>query len=210
MIKDIFTVSDIETLKVISDPLRIRILDNIRLANNKGENRTVKQLSETLDLPTSKLYYHISMLEKHGLIEISETQLVSGIVEKHYSVTAHDIIIDRQLFATGLEQDEKIKAMISLVDGTLDATRASFLSLLNAVGTEHEVPVRLKGRRTHITRNEVRMNPDQAEIFYDRLLALLNEFEQQEDNTNGETYIFNLTTMFLPIKHDMTTLDNQE
>ena len=96
------------------------------------------------------------------------------------------------------------------VDGTLDATRASFLSLLNAVGTEHEVPVRLKGRRTHITRNEVRMNPDQAEIFYDRLLALLNEFEQQEDNTNGETYIFNLTTMFLPIKHDMTTLDNQE
>lgn len=210
MIKDIFTVSDIETLKVISDPLRIQILDNIRLANNKGENRTVKQLSEVLDLPTSKLYYHISMLEKFGLIKISETQLISGIVEKHYSVTARDIIIDRQLFATGLEQDEKIKAMISLVDGTLDATRASFLSLLNAVGTEQEVPVRLKGRRAHITRNSVRMKPDQAEIFYDRLLGLVNEFDQQEVASDEEAHIFSLTTIFLPIKQDTPTTENQE
>jgi len=200
MMEDIFTVSDLETLKVISDPLRISILDNIRLANNTGEYRTVKQLSEILDLPVSKLYYHISMLEKHGLIHIAETKLVSGIVEKHYQVSAQDIIIDRQLFATGLDQDHKLTAMISLLDGSLDATRADFLSMVNAVGTEEEVSMRIQGRRGHISRDLVRLSPDQANAFYERLLALVNEFSQLGTEDKNETVIFNLTTAFFPVK----------
>jgi DNA-binding transcriptional ArsR family regulator len=210
MINEIFIISDIDTLKVISDPFRIQILDAIRFANINGENRTVKQLAEILGLPTSKLYYHISMLEKHGLIKISKTQLVSGIVEKHYRVTAYDLIIDRQLFASGLEQDEKIKAMISLVDSTLDLTRADFLGLLNSVGTEGEIPVRLNGRRGHISRNLVSMTPDQAEKFYDRLLDLLNEFNNEEVSKDDESYTFNLTAMFLPVKQDLTITNFSE
>lgn len=209
MIKDIFSVTDIETLKVISDPLRIQILDTIRLANDHGEFRTVKQLSEILDLPTSKLYYHISMLEKFGLIQVGETQMVSGIVEKHYQVTAHDIIIDRQLFATGVEQDDKVKAMVSILDTTLEATRADYLSMLNAIGTEQESPANVDGRRGYIARMLTRLTQKQFDEFFARFSALVQEFDRLEADSDEETFVFNLTAVLLPTKQDSAQITNQ-
>ena len=75
-------ISDLETLKVISDPLRVQILENIGLASDAGKSTSVKQLSEDLDIPQSKLYYHIKLLEKHDLVYVADTRVISGIIEK--------------------------------------------------------------------------------------------------------------------------------
>ena len=65
----VITISDIETLKIISDPLRLKILELIRVANQTGELRTTKQLAQTLDMTQPKLYYHIKQLQKHAFVK---------------------------------------------------------------------------------------------------------------------------------------------
>src|SRR3712207_1417060 len=87
--KDIYFISDLETLKVVSDPLRLRILECFR-----GVPATVKDVAAALDMPPTRLYYHVNQLEERGLIHVVETRVVSGIIEKHYQTTAYRLTVD--------------------------------------------------------------------------------------------------------------------
>src|SRR5688572_10061938 len=80
---DVLIVTDLETLKLISDPLRLRMLELLR-----GEPRTVKELARALGVAPTKLYYHVKLLLERELIRVAETRIVSGITEKRYQVTA--------------------------------------------------------------------------------------------------------------------------
>jgi predicted ArsR family transcriptional regulator len=202
-IESLYTIKDLETLKVISDPLRMRILDSIGLANQLGELRTVKQCAEELDTPPAKLYYHINMLEKHGLIKVADTQIVSGIIEKHYQITAHSIMIDRDLLSTGVSKDEKAEAVMSLLDSTLDAVRADMLRLVQAITHNEETSVKFSGKRGQITRENARLSPAQAEAFNERLLALMEEFRLMSSPEGEGSNIYGLTIIFNPV------LDNE-
>src|SRR5215204_4411779 len=79
-----FVVSDLETLKVVSDPLRIQLLELLV----RGP-RTVKQLASEMGTTSTKLYYHMSLLEERGIVRVISTRVVSGIIEKQYAITAY-------------------------------------------------------------------------------------------------------------------------
>ena len=63
---DKFVINSLETLKVMADPNRLKILEEMI----EGP-RTVKQLASALETTATKLYYHINLLEEHGLIRSS-------------------------------------------------------------------------------------------------------------------------------------------
>ena len=88
-------IENLETLKVVADPLRLRILDAFG-----DKPHTVKQIAKVLEIPPNKLYYHVNMLEEHGLIRVVNTRLVSGIVEKTYRATAYLFVFSDEVFAT--------------------------------------------------------------------------------------------------------------
>jgi DNA-binding transcriptional ArsR family regulator len=201
-IDELFTIADLETLKVISDPLRMRILDATGLANQLGELRTVKQLAAELETEPARLYYHVNLLEKHGLLKVGETQVVSGIIEKHYQVAALSITIDRDLFAAGAGHDEKSEAVMALLDSTLDAVRADMLRLVRAIGEDEAAAARFSGKRGQITRENARLSPAQAEAFNERLLALMNEFRKMSAPEGEESSVYGLTFVFNPILGD--------
>src|SRR3954452_18438405 len=87
-------IKDLESLKALSDPLRIQILELML----QGA-RTVKQIAAELKTTTTKLYYHINLLEQHGLIKVTGTRVVSGIIEKQYRLAAYSIAIDKSLLS---------------------------------------------------------------------------------------------------------------
>lgn len=87
-------ISSVETLRVVADPLRLRILAALR----RGP-ATAKQLAGELETPLKGLYYHLGLLEEHALIRVAATRVVSGIIEKQYEVTAYRISVDRALLA---------------------------------------------------------------------------------------------------------------
>lgn len=85
-------LTDLEAVKAIADPLRSQIIEVL-----SPEPMTVNQIAEKLGLASSKLYYHVNMLEKHGFLKVVDTTVRGNIIEKHYWITAYDYDIEKDL-----------------------------------------------------------------------------------------------------------------
>src|SRR5262245_46354904 len=72
-------VADVETLKALSDPLRLRIIE--RMVTRIDEPWTVKELAAELGVPPTRLYHHVDLLLERELIRPVERRVVSGIIE---------------------------------------------------------------------------------------------------------------------------------
>src|SRR5438128_3188419 len=88
-----FVISDVEGLKAIAEPLRFQLL----MAIAESDSTTVKELAARLDVPQTRLYYHVGILERSGLIRVASKRLVSGIEERRYEATAKNWSVDPAL-----------------------------------------------------------------------------------------------------------------
>ena len=167
-----FTINDLETLKVLADPLRLQIVELCTQAP-----RTVKQVASVLNLPPTKLYYHIKQLEERSLIKVVDTRIVSGIVEKQYQASAFNYRVDRELFSlTSQAGKEGLNVMLT---GLFDDTREDIQNSVEAdvldVSPDDDADKPLN-RSLLISRNTLHLSPDDAESFYKRLKALVQEY----------------------------------
>ena len=89
---DVMTLSDLEQLRVLADPLRVRILQEL------GTERTTKQVADKLGEKPTKLYHHVDALERVGLIRLARTRRNRGTLEKYYQVVALCFRADSRLF----------------------------------------------------------------------------------------------------------------
>ena len=181
-----FVIQDIETLRAISDPLRIRLLELM------AQPQTVKEIAAQLGVGKTKLYYHLNLLEKHGIIRVARTRVVSGIIEKSYQVAAFSFRPAKELLLRG---DEGKAHGVAIVESILDATRTDLTHSLNtgqaALGEAVQAKQLLLGRVV------MSLTPEQAVSFYERFEALLTEVAQYEKPTiGGQTY--SLTVAFFP------------
>lgn len=76
-------VTSWEDMKPIFNESRVEILDLC-----KSQARSIKDLSELLNLNPGSVHNHIKKLEASGYLEVVETRIVNGIVEKKYLRTA--------------------------------------------------------------------------------------------------------------------------
>ena len=199
IIEDEICITDLETLKVISDPLRVRILERIGLASYSGVLTSVKQLSETLDIPQTKLYYHIKLLEKHNLIQVAETQVVSGIIEKHYQIKARRIRADLNISKnSGIAPDEGMAITLSSIATMFDSSYKNIeKSLRNRV--QEETDLGSDETATMLsTQAMLQLSPEQAKDFIDRVNDLINEYAEI-NQIDG--LAFGLTIVFHPNYH---------
>lgn len=175
---DEFVIGDLETLKVMADPLRLQILDTMT-----ERVCTVKQIAADLHIPSTKLYYHFKQLEEHGLIRVVDTRLVSGIVEKLYQATAYSYRVEKGLLSPGTpEGDKQIKQMLSALfddtrDDILNSVAAGIVKLSKTEPGDRPDPHDLI-----LGRSLARMSPKKAQDFYARLQALVKEFSDDEDD----------------------------
>jgi DNA-binding transcriptional ArsR family regulator len=201
----VFLIDDLETLKVMTDPLRIQILELLDPAP-----QTVNYVAEKLGLASSRLYYHFNLLESIGLIEVAKTRTVNNIIEKYYWVTADDIEIDKNLMLYSSEDgSENIGRVVS---ATLDATRDDVLRTLQARrynldhGAEKKdksmVAIRLKKRLDEATYNE----------FFSRFQKLIKEFESLEDVERDDTdmSVLSMTCLLYPSYYYEEESQNKE
>ena len=199
------TITHIDTLKVISDPLRLKILELIRQANQNNELRTTKQLAQVLDMTQPKLYYHIKQLEKHGFIRVADTKIVSGIVEKHYEVTAQTIRIAPSIFTVDTAVDEQTETILNMLQTNFEVTYNDIQAFLTA-GNDQE---HLKGHLLHVNHKLAQLTLPQVEAFKQRLEMLVEEFTAMTpDSTTAETAVYGLSTILHPtLRTDTTSLE---
>jgi DNA-binding transcriptional ArsR family regulator len=167
-----YVVNDLDTLRVLADPLRLQIIELLTPAP-----RTVKQIAADLKLHATKLYYHIKQLEERGLIRVVDTRIVSGILEKHYQAVALSYRVDKSLFSPKSPAgQESLDVMLNgLFEDTKDDIRKSIeaesIDLLAQEGAGKPLH-----RSLLIARNTLHLSPEKSEEFYRRLNALIREY----------------------------------
>ncbi|MEW6402716.1 MAG: helix-turn-helix domain-containing protein [Chloroflexota bacterium] len=187
-----FMIRDLETLRALSDPLRMQIVELLLY-----EKQTVKQVAEKLGLAASKLYYHFNTLEKLGLIEVVETRMVANMQEKSYKATANSVSVDPALLTFSTEEGkENISTMLA---SSIDATREDILRSLQARQFQLEQGAQEQPRRFIINRLTSRVTEERITEFQDRLVALMHEFEDEDLKTkNKDAQTYALTVAFYP------------
>lgn len=162
------TITTLEALKVFSDTLRQQIIEALL-----ESAKTVKQVAAELDLAPTKLYYHVNLLEEHGLIQVTETRIVSGIIEKHYLASAREYLIERSLLTPG--QNTGGEGLEIAFDAMIDPIRSDLLkSAKNGlIDTSEGAPEHHRFRMWRATSG---LSEAQAAEFYARLDKLVDEF----------------------------------
>ncbi len=175
-----YRINRLDTVRVLADPLRLRLLE--AMAAQLDHPWSVKELARALGEPPTKLYYHVNLLEEHGLLVVTGSQLVSGILEKRYQPVAASVTVDRALLTAGdTGVDEALHSVLSTIFSTAEqdiqaAIRAGLGSLHAGQEGERE-PIVLSKSLDRLTRA-------QAVAFRKRLQALVAEFGSAPDGTD--------------------------
>ncbi len=110
-ILDVAPITDLETLRILSDSQRHRIVTVLM-----DEALTAKEVAQRLGLGRTRLYHHFGLLEQHGIIRVSGTRLVSGIVERTYRAVARAFRVDRSLLSSPASLAGITDAQASIVE----------------------------------------------------------------------------------------------
>lgn len=184
--RDIKVIDTVETLKVVADPLRLRLLALLR----RGA-ATAKELARGLDTPLKGLYYHLAILEEHDLIRVHSTRIVSGIIEKQYAATAYRISVDRALFNPEPEASTGLEVFLSFV---LDHARAEILrSVAAGLIAPHPPTPGDKEGGLDLGRMWMRLTPEQRQELDDRVHAIHLEYAANQapaDDPEAQYYEF--------------------
>lgn len=187
--EDEFVIADLDTLKVLADPLRLSILEYL------AEPATVKEIAGKLGKPPTKLYYHFNLLEKHGLIQMVDTRIVSGIIEKHYRASAHVYRVEQSLLSPGSEGfNEGLDVMLGGILG--DARNEIRESLVAGLLDPSEAAP--PDRRLMLTQARLNLTSAQAREFSERLFDLVKEYDHGLDPDDDDTQAYKLLLLMHP------------
>jgi DNA-binding transcriptional ArsR family regulator len=184
------SISDPETLRLIADPLRLRLLELIR-----QQPRTVTELADLLDAPRTKLYYHVKLLEEHDLIAVDTTRVVSGITEKRYRVTAYRLTVDKAILGDPDSASAPLDVFLSVIldEVATEIRRSVDSGLIDLDRTHHDTPA---PRSLTIGRSWYAFDEADVARFRDRFEAFRREFEAQRipfhDDPSSSKHVKNL------------------
>lgn len=181
-------VRSLDALRVISDPLRLRLV-----AALWERSRTVKELSTIVHIAPTKLYYHVDLLERHGFIKVDSTRIVSGITEKRYRAASRDIRVDRKLLAAEHPEEMLDGLLAAVLDATRTEAERSARNGTMLLDADSSSP-----RAALLSRAQVRLTPQQAVALRAQLDELVAR-AQTNDPQGEEAAQYDLTVAFFPI-----------
>jgi DNA-binding transcriptional ArsR family regulator len=175
-------ITSLDQIEALSNPLRIRIL------RNAGDPITVAELAERLDVPLTRLYYHVNLLIEHGMLVQVDQRKSGARIERIYRRTAND-------FRLGAGLIEKI-------DDPAEAARAAVAVLIDPARAECEdfLAEAFAGRVGTGTfgRTVVRLTDEQVQGFSERLESLFEEMRAVSRTDSPRS--FSCTVAFVPIE----------
>jgi DNA-binding transcriptional ArsR family regulator len=165
-------ISTDQQFKAISDPFRSRILGIIQ-----HQPATAKQIAARIGATPGAIGHHLHVLEAAGLAQVVARRLVRGTVAKYYTRTA-------RIFVNELSQD---------VAGTTELGLAILAQaheeLAEVVGQGENDPYRTESFP------HVRLSPERAQLYRERLLAIVSDLLEEVPDPAGHVYGF-LISMF--------------
>ena len=187
----IMKLIDLEAVKVLSDPKRLDILETIHAA---GHALSVKQMAEQLQVDPRKLYYHIKLLEQHGILVVTEIKIVSNIAEKFYHVAAYTFDVAPTVFAPN-DDDNPMQDALNLI---FDHTKSELIrsAQLGLIKHDSDPPTSKIGRASF------RLNSEEISDFLTRLHDLIYSFDKASDGSDKDKALYLFSFAFFPTETD--------
>jgi DNA-binding transcriptional ArsR family regulator len=189
--KENISISDSETLKVIAHPMRLQVLKTFK------NPRTVKEVAEILDIAQTKLYYHVNMMEKHNLIEVVDTDIVSGIIEKKYRVTAARFTVEEALLSATEANSSQVDTLLGAVfDSAKEEIKKSLQADLMDLKEDSDAT------RGVIIHTSLNLTDEQVKDFNKKISAVLeelNQLDEENETANPQASMYGLTYAFFPV-----------
>jgi len=152
-------IEDIDTLKVLADPVRLRIHFALE------EPRTVKELAHLLGMPQTRLYYHVKLLEKAGLINVVARRTVSGIEERTYQTSAKSTTVSPSL-GSELAGTGAVDALFEMAAAQVEI---ALQDMTHPIGSPQSSVLVMN-------MTQVKLRPEQVAGFQEKLFDVLTEY----------------------------------
>ena len=197
-------IDDLETLRLLTQPLRLRLLETLRTG---AAPMTVKELAQALGMPPTRLYHHVNLLAERGLIRVASTRIVSGITEKRYAATASRVGVDRSLLTPAAGAEANRATLDVLLSVILDEVRSEIVrsverGLIDLALTGED---KIGPRRLVLGRKWFRLTDAEAKDLGERLLAATEHSAdrvvdpgQAEPSVDDEARFYELLIGFYP------------
>ena len=183
----IHRLTDLAQIKVLADPLRIRILELL------GEEKTTKQVAGILDQPPTRLYHHVAALERVGLVRLTRTRQSRGAVEKYYVAVAKAFSGELRL-SSSPAATEAAEAAHGIAARFLEHTAAALRALLES----GEAPGAVEAAAV-LSFLELRGSPRELKLIRDRLMKLLKDCTDKPGDTSQASQRYRLTIAYFPL-----------
>ena len=177
-----FVVRDLATLKALADPLRRSILTLLDTA------RTVKDISAQLGRPADRLYYHLGLLEKHGLVRAIEER---GS-ERRYVAAADVISIDPTITMPTATANH-------LVTNALEDIRAEYVAAIRRTKPGGKKRVMLLVKQVDLTDDERAELMQRLETVADDYMSRKKRRRSNGRGDDAERTTFGVVTGLWPI-----------
>jgi DNA-binding transcriptional ArsR family regulator len=177
---DEFLIDDLETIELLNHPVRSTLLQLLLF-----HPRSVKELASELDVPVTRLYYHVNMLEDAGVIRVVETRKVGAMIQKLYQASARSYR-PSPTFVQGIEDPRKA-ARVGVAT-VLDTARVDMEQVLTARFSDPAA----SHPPSALGRTMLRLSTADAEEFRDQLTKLVETFEARSSEDGlwiGFTYV---------------------
>lgn len=189
-------IEDLESLRVYSSALRRQIV-----AELCARPMSIHELAAALNVPFTRLYYHIHLLEKHGFIHLVEIRPGPGaIAEKFYRVRARMFLVDSALMQPG--SPSRQETLDYLLDVTLmnarQEIRESAQRGLIDLSQRGPHPSRLQLLAAHLI-----LDAADVQELHLELTALMQRYSQQPASADALHYGF--TIALYPVSTDETS-----
>ena len=173
-----FRVKTLEQARVLSDPLRFRILQAF-----VKEPRTTKQVADRLGEKAPRLYRHVEALRRAGFLELIEERKKRGTVERYLQAVATRFEVDRSLFDPGAtEATGEPDLMIRTIFDTTEAEARRATASVSEDTDTALLPIVARFGGTGTTEQLARLRA--------KLVEWLAECEDVGDPSAGERHHF--------------------
>lgn len=200
-----FIIGTLEQLKVFADPLRQQITETLCTSS-----KTVKQVAKELGLAPTKLYYHFNLLEENGFLVVTDTRIVSGIIEKQYRTAALQFSVSRALLNPALNDGY---GLATLLDSILGGSQSEIISGVQD-GIIQMTEDAAMHTRMRLWRTLSYMTPEEATEFYSRLEALICEFgegmDERTDEVRPNEGAYRLMVAIYPMRMNLHVADDAD
>lgn len=182
--KSIFIIESYEQLKVISDPLRTKML--IFLVE---QPHTGQMLAQELNLSRAKILYHLRELEKHKIIQLVRKEERGGNILKFYQAVARGFIPADHLLNYVESKDATRQSYLEVIDRAktrvLTAPDKSFE--LNTSNVEEWPKLSIQ--------KEFKVSKEKFLEFTRKYRELLEKLEEKDTDIEKQNYYL-MTTAF--------------